>query len=351
MIRNSEHANDDDEDYDEDQDDKPNKGIPVSTNELTDITIERPEFVVTESTVVELVGTIFSVIDKTVVVQSHTTPFVLDMESLLVMEDGRTILGEVFETFGPVDRPFYSVRFNTVDEIPQNAVKGAKVSYVPGYERTRLVQVEKLKLIKGTDASNRYDEEAGDDEIEFSDDEQEMAYKQYKKKKGKQQKMNGKNNNNNAVDDGRRLQSYADIMGPTPKQQQRQQQSSRHPDTMSDLLNSYMTSRPHTSTVQPVKSSFAISTAPPAQPVIVPAQPVITPAQPVVTQQPVHTPEHQHVNAPEQQHVNALEQPPVNAPEQPPTSTPEQPTSTPTAPNQPSFFQSIRSIFSRAPPS
>lgn len=130
---------------------------------MTDIQIERPNFELTESTPIAPVGTIFSVIDKTVVVQTQTHGNVLDMESLLVLTDEKVVLGEVFETFGPVDRPFYSVRFNSVDEIPSGAKSGARVAYVPSYARTQLVQVEKLKLLKGTDASNRFDEEAGDD--------------------------------------------------------------------------------------------------------------------------------------------------------------------------------------------
>ena len=43
--------------------------------------------------------------------------------------------------------------------------------------RSNFVFVEKLKLAKGSDASNAHDEEPGDDEAEFSDDEKEAAYK------------------------------------------------------------------------------------------------------------------------------------------------------------------------------
>jgi len=45
------------------------------------------------------------------------------------------------------------------------------------------VFVDKLKLAKGSDASNAHDEEPGEDEVEFSDDEQEAAYKRMLKER------------------------------------------------------------------------------------------------------------------------------------------------------------------------
>lgn len=43
--------------------------------------------------------------------------------------------------------------------------------------------VDRLKLAKGSDASNAHDEEPGEDEVEFSDDEQEAAYKRMLKER------------------------------------------------------------------------------------------------------------------------------------------------------------------------
>ncbi|SAL96518.1 hypothetical protein [Absidia glauca] len=252
-------ANNDDDDDDDDEDTKLSTTAPlVSTNEVTDIQIERPNFELTDSTPVAPVGTIFSVIDKTVVVQTQTHGNVLDMESLLVLTDDRVVLGEVFETFGPVDRPFYSVRFNSMDEIPSAAKSGARVAYVPSYARTQLVQVEKLKLLKGTDASNRFDEEAGDDELEFSDDEQEMAYNR-SKKKSKQQRQ--KKKVPTTTDGGhRQLQSYADIMGFGGPAAPSTAQRANNNDTMDDLLNSYMASRPGPHNPTPSSTRTATTT-------------------------------------------------------------------------------------------
>jgi len=43
------------------------------------------------------------------------------------------------------------------------------------------VFVEELKNLRGSDASILHDEEPGDNEVEFSDDEQETAYKKRRK--------------------------------------------------------------------------------------------------------------------------------------------------------------------------
>jgi len=45
------------------------------------------------------------------------------------------------------------------------------------------VFVDRLKLAKGSDASNAHDEEPGEDEVEFSDDEREAAYKRMLKER------------------------------------------------------------------------------------------------------------------------------------------------------------------------
>ena len=49
--------------------------------------------------------------------------------------------------------------------------------------KSKFVFVDKIKAFKGSDASNVYDEEPADDELEFSDDEAEAAYKSRMKRK------------------------------------------------------------------------------------------------------------------------------------------------------------------------
>ena len=77
------------------------------------------------------VGVVQDVLENLVIVQSLGQGSPLDEDSLLCFVD-REILGKVFETFGPVLKPLYSVRFNSASEIDRTrAVKGAKVLYVP----------------------------------------------------------------------------------------------------------------------------------------------------------------------------------------------------------------------------
>ena len=58
---------------------------------------------------------------------------------------------------------------------------GREVFHVP--TKSRFVFVSQIKALKGSDASNVHDEEPADDELEFSDDEAEAAYRSHLKRK------------------------------------------------------------------------------------------------------------------------------------------------------------------------
>ena len=58
---------------------------------------------------------------------------------------------------------------------------GREVFHVPA--KSRFVFVNQIKALKGSDASNVHDEEPADDELEFSDDEAEAAYRSQLKRK------------------------------------------------------------------------------------------------------------------------------------------------------------------------
>lgn len=72
-------------------------------------------------------------------------------------------------------RPLYSIRFNSAAEIPAACTIGCTAYAVPEY--SSFVFTEALKALKGSDASNRFDEEVDEVEMEFSDDEKEMEHK------------------------------------------------------------------------------------------------------------------------------------------------------------------------------
>lgn len=89
---------------------------------------------------------------------------------------------QIYETFGPTSQPLYQIKFNQSYPLDTEKIRVAReVYHVP--QRSNFVFMDYLKKLRGSDASNIHDEEPGDDEIEFSDDEQESAFKQARKKK------------------------------------------------------------------------------------------------------------------------------------------------------------------------
>jgi H/ACA ribonucleoprotein complex non-core subunit NAF1 len=76
-----------------------------------------------------------------------------------------------------VMKPMYIVRFPSASDLEANdrIAVGAKVFYAP--DRSTFLFTNALRQMKGSDASNVYDEEVDDREMEFSDDEEERAHK------------------------------------------------------------------------------------------------------------------------------------------------------------------------------
>ena len=122
-------------------------------------------------------GRVQSVIDTVVVVRAETDGNwrVIDEGTVVCWEDG-VVAGTIFETFGSVSSPFYSLRF-PASAPPSKEVYavGRKVCYAPAL--AAYVFTRELRAMKGSDASNLFDEEVGAQEIEFSDDEAEQDYK------------------------------------------------------------------------------------------------------------------------------------------------------------------------------
>ena len=122
----------------------------------------------------------------------------------MVFRTDRKPISLIFETFGPVIKPFYSIRFNNNEELTKFNLKiGDALYYSPDFSET--VNTEQLRRQKGCDASWEDDKECPPkyqvttaqvffkifqklkkNVQEFSDDEQERAAKQaYKEKKRK----------------------------------------------------------------------------------------------------------------------------------------------------------------------
>ncbi|KAF4573233.1 hypothetical protein EYR36_007743 [Pleurotus pulmonarius] len=178
------------------EDDEENDGalapgaVPQTKNEIVDADISIPEaeeIGVHES--MEKVGEVMAILDnKTVIVKGEASAnanrgseSALDSDTLLVFED-RKVLGYVYETFGPTSQPFYQVKFNQKYPLDHEKVKtGREVFHVPS--RSKFVFVRDIQHLKGSDASNLFDEEPADHEVEYSDDEAEAAAKSRRKRK------------------------------------------------------------------------------------------------------------------------------------------------------------------------
>jgi H/ACA ribonucleoprotein complex non-core subunit NAF1 len=158
-------------------------------NELTevDITIPRIDEVGTEEKL-EKVGQVMTIVDRFAIVRGGMLPSehlnnnrasdrALDSDTLLVFED-RKVMGYVCVSFHQGLVFFFSDAF-PLD--PERVRIGREVFHVPS--RSRFVFVSQIKAMKGSDASNVHDEEPADEEIEFSDDEAEAAYRRMSKRK------------------------------------------------------------------------------------------------------------------------------------------------------------------------
>ncbi|KAI8990702.1 Gar1/Naf1 RNA binding region-domain-containing protein [Trametes punicea] len=172
----------------EDDDDEADAGGPAEAlvrtkNEVVDVDIMIPDVSeVGPHEELEKVGEVMSIVDKVVIIKgipsgiaNRGSEKALDSDTLLVFED-RKVLGYIYETFGPTNEPLYQVRFNQRYPLDTEKVQiGRTVYHVP--EKSNYVFVRQLRQYKGSDASNVHDEEPAEDELEFSDDEQELAHR------------------------------------------------------------------------------------------------------------------------------------------------------------------------------
>ena len=154
-------------------------------NELPEEIIPVPDIKLeADAKIVEL-GNVEHIVENTIVVCANTTGEyqVLDSGSAIFTE-GRTVIGAVADLLGSVRQPRYTVRFTNAEQIVEHGLElGTKLFY--SADHATYIFTQALQGEKGTDASNWHDEEAGDEEMEFSDDEKEAEYKRQLKAKKK----------------------------------------------------------------------------------------------------------------------------------------------------------------------
>ena len=168
----------------DDDDDTPGGVLRTKNERQEDDLVQVPNFTLPPTEPIEVLGQITRVVGTACVVTGIPQPQtkVLDVGSLLCFAD-RSNLGYVADTFGPVILPMFTVRFKTTEDMAAAGVAtGKQVFWVPAH--AVWVFNDTLR-VKGSDASNLHDEEVGQDEVEFSDDEQEAEYKRMLKQQRK----------------------------------------------------------------------------------------------------------------------------------------------------------------------
>lgn len=143
-----------------------------------------------EDTKMEPIGTISSVVEQLVIVESYKNTPPLNEDSVLFTKD-RTSIGKIFEVFGPVCQPYYVLRFNSHDDIEQKDLKTRDTVYFAPKIKdfTDYIFTQLLQKTKGSDASWKNDQEPPPEVLDFSDDEKEkLAKHKLKEHKRRQQK-------------------------------------------------------------------------------------------------------------------------------------------------------------------
>ena len=114
---------------------------------------------------------LLQVLGTSLIIEGIEGQTALDEGSILWLTDKRLPLGIIDELFGPVKKPFYLVRYNNLEEVPEGAQEGIAVSYVQ--EFADFVLNKQDLYSKGYDG---FDEELSDSGVDFSDDEKEAEY-------------------------------------------------------------------------------------------------------------------------------------------------------------------------------
>ena len=139
------------------------KGQLRTVNENPDEIVEQPDVVVTLDMKIEELGIVEIIMENIVLIKAKVSGEyqVLETGSVLCLED-RKVIGAVAETLGRVQQPLYSVRFTNAEAISNAGILiGVVVFYVALH--STYIFTPPLKAIKGSDASNVFDEEVDED--------------------------------------------------------------------------------------------------------------------------------------------------------------------------------------------
>lgn len=188
------------------------KSAPLRTlNEKPEEVVPKPDVAITGDMNILEAGIVETLVGNEISIAANASGEhqVLDAGTILCLQD-RSVIGQIAETFGPVQRPYYIVRFTNAAAISEAGI----------YHRTKVFWVEKYAnrvftqnlSVKGSDASNVHDEEVADAEIEFSDDEAEAEHKR-RLKEAKQSTRGGQQASNDGIS---KTAPYGCVHNPRP---------------------------------------------------------------------------------------------------------------------------------------
>ncbi|KAJ8318815.1 hypothetical protein KUTeg_003906 [Tegillarca granosa] len=143
--------------------------------------MEQLNITITDDTELKEIGKISSIVGILVIIQSNKDTPPLNEQTFVF--HNRKAVGQIFEVFGPVAMPWYSIRFNSVEDVHKlNLQVGNTIYFAPNVtDFTNYVFVQDLKSIKGSDASWENNNEPPAKHIDYSDDEDEKRAKAKKR--------------------------------------------------------------------------------------------------------------------------------------------------------------------------
>lgn len=188
------------------------KSGPLRTlNEKPEEVVPKPNVTITGDMNILEAGIVETLVGNEISIAANASGEhqVLDAGTILCLED-RSVIGQIAETFGPVQRPYYIVRFTNAAAISEAGISHrTKVFWVEKYANRVFTQ---NLSVKGSDASNIHDEEVADAEIEFSDDEAEAEHKR-RLKEAKQSTRGGRQASNDGIS---KAAQYGRVHNPRP---------------------------------------------------------------------------------------------------------------------------------------
>lgn len=132
-------------------------------------------------------GRVHSIVDQLLLVSALPNSIIVDLDTVLFLERGKRVLGEVFDVLGQVADPLYCVRFNTNQHIQEKGINvGDRVYVAPKTEYTQYVILSSLMKMRGSDASWENDIEPPIRYLDYSDDEEERDARQKMRKHHRQ---------------------------------------------------------------------------------------------------------------------------------------------------------------------